>query len=123
MLNQLNCLKAGGLVMGILGVIIAIINVFYAIAVYEEVPMVNESFALNAFLGNAPDHIIRLFYFAFSIFDLLLSGLLIAGILLVNIWNELLKTFGKLIWGPNWFRKLYRFKKMVLTLSSIKLIS
>jgi len=82
MVNQLNCLKAGGLVLGIIGTVVAMINVFWAIAVYEEIPIVNDNFILGALLGNAPDHIIRLFYVTVSIFDMVAAALLIAGILM-----------------------------------------
>lgn len=88
MVNQLNCLKAGGLVLGIIGTVVAMINVFWAIAVYEEIPIVNDNFILGALLGNAPDHIIRLFYVTVSIFDMVAAALLIAGILMVNIANN-----------------------------------
>lgn len=84
MVNQLNCLKAGGLVLGIIGSIIATINVFYAIAIYEDFSIVEHNFVLATFIGEAPEHIIRLTYVIISILDLLASALLIAGILMVN---------------------------------------
>lgn len=79
------CLKAGGLVLGVVGTVVAMINVFWAIAMFEEIPIVQDSFILGKLIGNAPDHIIRLFYVTLSIFDLLAAVLLIAGILMVNI--------------------------------------
>lgn len=83
MVNQLNCLKAGGLVLGIVGTLVALINVFYAIAIYENFSMVEHNFIMNAVIGDAPEHIIRLTYVTISIFDLVAAALLIAGILMV----------------------------------------
>lgn len=88
MVNQLNCLKAGGLVLGIIGTIVAVINVIYAIAIYESFAAVDHNFVLAALIGEAPDHIIRLTYVTISICDLFASALLIAGILLVSKANN-----------------------------------
>lgn len=101
MVNQLNCLKAGGLVLGIVGTIVALINVFYAIAIYENFSVVDHNFILDAVIGDAPEHIIRLTYVIISIFDMVAAALLIAGILMVNriVNNKLL---------PN--NRLYQFR-------------
>lgn len=85
MLNQLNCLKVGGLVLGIIGTLVAIVNVVYAYAVYEDFSLVEHNFVLGSILGNAPEHIIRITYVIISIFDLVCAALLIAGILMVCI--------------------------------------
>ncbi|XP_031618158.1 uncharacterized protein LOC116337620 [Contarinia nasturtii] len=82
MVNQLKCLKAGGLVLGIIGTVVALINAFWAIAWYEHLPIVEANFILHSFLGEAPDHIVRLFYVTVSLFDMLAAALLIAGILM-----------------------------------------
>lgn len=82
MVNQLNCLKAGGLVLGIVGTLVALINVFYAIAIYENFSLVEHNFIMNAVIGDAPEHIIRLTYVINAIFDLVAAALLIAGILM-----------------------------------------
>lgn len=82
MVNQLNCLKAGGLVLGVCVTIVALINVFYAIAIFEDFSVVDHNFVLNAVIGDAPEHIIRLVYVTISIFELIAAALLIAGILL-----------------------------------------
>lgn len=84
MVNQLMCLKAGGLVLGVIGSVVAMINVFWAIAMFEEIPIIQDNFLLGKLLGNFPDHIIRLFYVTLSVFDLMAAALLIAGILMVN---------------------------------------
>lgn len=79
--------------LGIIGTIIALINVCYAIAVYENFAMVDHNFVLEAIIGNAPEHIIRLTYVVISIFDLVASALLIAGILMVNIKRKQIVKF------------------------------
>lgn len=88
MLNQINCLKTGGLALGVLGVIMAIINVIYCIAIHENFADIKHNFVMASVVGEAPEHIIRLAYVINSIFDLLFSALLIAGILRVNKINE-----------------------------------
>lgn len=45
--------------------------------------MVEHNFIMNAVIGDAPEHIIRLTYVTISIFDLVAAALLIAGILMV----------------------------------------
>lgn len=92
MVNQLNCLKAGGLVLGIVVTIVALINVFYAIAIFEDFSVVDHNFVLDAIIGKAPEHIIRLVYVTISIFELVAAALLIAGILLVSIGKKLLNN-------------------------------
>lgn len=87
MVNQLNCLKAGGLVLGIVGTLVALINVVYAIAIYENFSMVDHNFIMSAVIGDAPEHIIRLTYVTISIFDLVAAALLIAGILMVILFS------------------------------------
>lgn len=89
MVNQLNCLKAGGLVLGIIGTIVATINVIYAIAIYQNFSAVDHNFVLDTLIGDAPEHIIRLTYVIISILDLFASALLIAGILMVSKKNQL----------------------------------
>lgn len=84
MLEQVNCLKAGGLVLGALGVIMAIVNVVFSIAVHENFANIDHNFVMASIVGEAPEHIIRLAYVSISILDLLFSALLIAGILLVS---------------------------------------
>lgn len=84
MLNQINCLKVGGLALGVLGVIMAIINVVFSIAVHENFANIDHNFVMASIIGEAPEHIIRLAYVSISIFDLLFSALLIAGILMVS---------------------------------------
>lgn len=84
MLNQLNCLKVGGLVLGIIGTLVAIVNVVYAYAVYEDFSLVEHNFVLSSIIGDAPEHIIRITYVIISIFDLVCAALLIAGILMKN---------------------------------------
>lgn len=88
MVNQLKCLRAGGLVLGIVGTIVALMNFFYAIAIYEDFSIASHNFVLAAIIGDAPEHIIRLTYVTISIFDLVAAALLIAGILMVNIANN-----------------------------------
>lgn len=70
--------------LGIVGTIVAMINVFYAIAIYENFSVVDHNFILDAVIGDAPEHIIRLTYVIISIFDMVAAALLIAGILMVN---------------------------------------
>lgn len=74
--------------LGIIGTVVALINFFWAIAYYENVQVVEANFILHQFLGDAPDHIVRLFYITISIFDMVAAALLIAGILMVNITNN-----------------------------------
>lgn len=88
MVNQLDCLKAGGLVLGIVVTIVALINVFYAIAIFEDFSVVDHNFVLSAVIGDAPEHIIRLVYVTISIFELVAAALLIAGILMVSMANS-----------------------------------
>lgn len=90
MVNQLNCLRAGGLVLGIVGTLVALINVFYAVAIYENFSLVEHNFIMNAVIGDAPEHIIRLTYVINAIFDLVAAALLIAGILMVIIFRDFL---------------------------------
>lgn len=84
MLKQLTCLKTGGIALGALGTVLATINVFYAIAIYEDFTAVEHNFVLEAIIGGTSEHVIRLTYVIISILDLLASALLIAGILMVN---------------------------------------
>lgn len=83
-MNQLVCLKTGGIALGIIGTIVAAINVVYAIAFYENFKGIEHNFVLKAIIGDAPEHIIRLAYVIIAILDLLGSALLIAGILMVS---------------------------------------
>ncbi|XP_055323982.1 uncharacterized protein LOC129578829 [Sitodiplosis mosellana] len=82
MVNQLLCFKAGGLVLGIIGTALSMLNLVWAIAAYEELPFINDHIILGKLIGYAPDHFIRLAYVIISIFELVAAALLIAGILL-----------------------------------------
>lgn len=79
----MNCLKVGGLVLGVIGTFVAIVNTVYAIAIYEDFSAVEHNFVLSSIIGDAPDHIIRIAYVTISIFDLICAALLVAGILMV----------------------------------------
>lgn len=74
--------------LAIVGTIVALINVFYAIAIFEDFSVVDHNFVLDAVIGNAPEHIIRLVYVMISIFELVAAALLCCGILLVRIANN-----------------------------------
>lgn len=84
MLSQISCLKAGGLALGALGAMVAVFNVFLAIAVQKNFADIDHNFVMASIIGDAPEHIIRIAYATISIFDLIFSALLIAGILLVS---------------------------------------
>lgn len=80
-------MKAGGLALGALGAVMAVINVIFSIAIHENFANVEHNFVMASIIGDAPEHIIRIAYVTISLFDLIFSALLIAGILLVSTVN------------------------------------
>ncbi|XP_031618305.1 uncharacterized protein LOC116337682 [Contarinia nasturtii] len=82
--DRLKCMKAGGLVMGIIGAFLSVSNIFWAIYRYENNDVINDNTISHLLFSKVEEDFVRMFYMILSLFDMLAALLLINGILMKN---------------------------------------
>lgn len=82
-------LETGGLILGIAATVITIMQFIFGLFEYNnDIHNIKHHYFTFDYLDDAPEHILRLVYVAFSIFDILTAACIIVGIVKVNKFNQ-----------------------------------